>query len=121
MTLINLLVKDIIPFASDRNLDLHFITKLIDYRLTTIELNITSSLEVETYIDNVRVLNTLMLLLGILTPFSDKERTAYDNDILVSMLEEPSRLLKYKAFKLEAIKEHFNDEIALFEEYINLV
>lgn len=120
MTLINLLVKDIIPFASDKNLDLHFITKLIDYRLTTIELDITSSLEVETYIDNVRVLNTLMLLLGILTPFSDKERTAYDNEILVSMLEEPTRLLKYKAFKLQALEKHFNEDIATFKEYINL-
>lgn len=118
MNLINLLVKDIIPFAADKNLDLHFIVKLIDYRLTSIEINTDNNIEVETYINNVRILNTLVLLLGLLTDFDDKQRKAYDNELLIQMLEDPSRLIKYKQFKLSVLEDKFKEDIDLFKQYI---
>lgn len=120
MNLINLLVKDVVPFAANKNLDLHFIIKLIDYRLASININTDSEIEVETYINNIRILNTLILLLGLLTEFDDKERKAYDNELLIQMLEQPSRLIKYKEYKLSVIKNRFSADIDLFEEYINL-
>lgn len=120
MNLINLLVKDIVPFAANKNLDLHFIIKLIDYRLASININTDNEIEVETYINNIRILNTLILLLGLLTEFDDKERKAYDNELLIQMLEQPSRLIKYKEYKLSVIKNKFKDDINLFEEYIGL-
>lgn len=121
MQLVNLLVKDIIPFAAERNLDLCFVIKLIDYRLSKIEINVKNNSEVETYINNVRILNSVFLLLGLATDFSDKERKAYQNELLIPMLDDPERLIKYKKFKLEVIKTKFADDIKLFDEYIEEV
>ena len=118
MTLINLLVKDIIPFAADKELDLAFIIKLIDYRLASIGIDISNETEVETYINNVRILNNLFLLLGLATNLSDQQRKAYDNDLLIQTMDQPERLLKYKEFKLSVIKDKFADDVKLFEEYI---
>ena len=118
MTLINLLVRDVIPFAADKDLDLAFIVKLIDYRLASIGINIEDSTEVETYINNVRILNNLFLLLGLATDLSDHQRKAYNNDLLVQTMDEPERLLKYKDFKLAVIQDKFADDVELFEEYI---
>lgn len=118
MTLINLLVRDVIPFAADKDLDLAFIVKLIDYRLASIGIDINNETEVETYINNVRILNNLFLLLGLATNLSDHERKAYNNDLLVQTMDEPERLLKYKDFKLSVIKSKFAEDVELFEEYI---
>lgn len=118
MTLINLLVRDVIPFAADKDLDLAFIVKLIDYRLASIGINVEDSTEVETYINNVRILNNLFLLLGLATNLSDTERKAYNNDLLVQTMDDPQRLVKYKDFKLSVIKSKFADDVELFEEYI---
>ena len=118
MTLINLLVKDVIPFAADKELDLAFIIKLIDYRLASIGIDISNETEVETYINNVRILNNLFLLLGLATNLSDQQRKAYDNDLLIQTMDQPERLLKYKDFKLSVIKDQFVDDVELFEEYI---
>ena len=118
MSLVNLLVRDIVQFAAERELDLCFVIKLIDYRLASIEINIEDTTEVETYINNVRILNSVFMLLGLATDFTDQQRKAYDNDLLMPMLDEPERLTKYKTFKLSVIKARFADEIELFEEYI---
>ena len=119
MTLINLLVKDIIPFAANKELDLAFIVKLIDYRLAGIGIDIKNTTEVETYINNVRIINNLFLLLGLATNLSDQQRKAYDNDLLIQTMDQPERLLKYKDFKLSVIKDKFADDVELFEEYIS--
>jgi len=118
MNLVNLLVRDIVQFAAERELDLCFVIKLIDYRLATIAINTEDTTEVETYINNVRILNSVFMLLGLATDFTDQQRKAYDNDLLMLMLDEPERLNKYKTFKLSVIKTQFADEIELFEEYI---
>lgn len=118
MTLINLLVKDIVPFAASKELDLVFIIKLIDYRLASIGIDITNDTEVETYINNVRILNNLFLLFGLATNLSDHQRTVYNNDLLVQIMDEPERLIKYKEFKLSVIKKEFTEDVKLFEEYI---
>ena len=118
MNLVNLLVRDIVPFAADRGLDLCFIIKLIDYRLATIDIDTNITTEVETYINNVRILNTVFLLLGLGTNLSDTERKAYNNELLVAMLDNPQRIVKYKDFKVGVIKTQFADEVELFEEYI---
>ena len=118
MTLINLLVKDIIPFAADKNLDLIFIVKLIDYRLASIGIDINNTTEVETYINNVRILNNLFILLGLATDLTDLQRKAYDNNLLVQTMDDPKRLLKYKDFKLSVIQDKFEDDVHLFQSYI---
>ena len=71
MHLVNLLVRDVVQFAAERELDLKFVIKLIDYRLASIGINIEDSTEVETYINNVRLLNNTFLLLGLATDFTD--------------------------------------------------
>lgn len=118
MTLVNLLVKDIIPFAAEKKLDLCFIVKLVDYRLASIGINIEDPNEVETYINNVRIINNLFLLLGLATDFSDVERKAYNNDLLIATMDDPARLIKYKDYKLSVITKNFADDVVLFEEYI---
>lgn len=118
MNLINLLVKNIIPFAADNNLDLLFIIKLIDYRLTTIEVDIENEFEIDTYILNIRILNSLFMLMGLATDYTDAERKAYDNDVISQLINEPSRLLKYKEYKLSVIKARSKDELELFNKYI---
>lgn len=118
MNLVNLLVQDIAKFAAERDLDLCFMVKLIDYRLASIGINIEDTTEVETYINNVRILNNLFLLLGLATDFTDTQRKAYNNDLLMGMLDDPSRLVKYKDFKLATIKKQFKADVELFEEYI---
>lgn len=119
MNLINVLVKDIIPFAAHKNLDLHFITRLIDYRLSSVSVDINSDIEVETYISNMRILNSLFTLLGLGTNYTDKQRKAYDNNLLIEILDNPSRLEGYQKFKMSIINEHCKDELLLYEEYIN--
>jgi hypothetical protein len=118
MNLINLLVKNIIPFAADNKLDLLFIIKLIDYRLTIIEVNIEDEFEIDTYIQNIRILNSLFILMGLATNYTDAERKAYDNDVISQLINEPSRLLKYKEYKLSVIKTRSKDELELFNKYI---
>lgn len=118
MNLINLLVKDIIPFAAQNNLDLLFIIKLIDYRLATIEVNIEDEFELDTYIQNIKILNSLFMLMGLATNYSDMQRKAYDNESLKLIVNEPARLLKYKSFKLSIIEEHCKEELDLFQKYI---
>ena len=57
-------------------------------------------------------------MLGLLTDFDDKQRMAYDNELLIKMLEEPSRLIKYKQFKLAiTVLDYGNNESEL--QYIN--
>lgn len=119
MNLINLLVKDIIPFAAQNKLDLLFIIKLIDYRLATIEVNIEDEYELDTYIQNIRILNSLFILMGLATNYSDLQRKAYDNESLKIIVNEPSRLEKYKTFKLSIIEEHSKEDIIKFKEYIS--
>jgi hypothetical protein len=119
MNLINLLVKDIVPFAAQNKLDLLFIIKLIDYRLATIEVNIEDEYELDTYIQNIRILNSLFILMGLATNYSDLQRKAYDNESLKIIVNEPSRLEKYKTFKLSIIEEHSKEDIIKFKEYIS--
>ena len=118
MHLVNLLVRDVVQFAAERELDLKFVVKLIDYRLASIGINIEDNTEVETYINNVRLLNNTFLLLGLATDFTDHQRKAYSNELLMPMLDEPERLQKYKDFKLSVIKAQFAEDIELFKEYI---
>lgn len=118
MNLVNLLVKDIVKFAAEHELDLCFVVKLIDYRLASISIDINNETEVETYINNVRILNNLFLLLGLATEFNDTQRKAYNNDLLMDTLDQPDRLIKYKSFKVSVIKDKFADDVDLFEEYI---
>jgi hypothetical protein len=121
MNLMNLMVKDIIPFAAANDLDLLFIIKFIDYRLATIDIDITNSFEVDTYITNVRTLNSLIILMGITTNYSDAQRKAYDNEVLMKAIEEDfSRLIKYRQFKLNVIVEQCKDLIFKFDEYLRL-
>lgn len=120
MNLINLLVKDIIPFAAQNNLDLLFIIKLIDYRLTTIEIDTENEYEVDTYINNVKILNSLFMLMGLAKNYSDQERTVYDNEVISKLADEPNRLIKYRNYKLTVIKNQCANEIEKFDEYIQL-
>jgi hypothetical protein len=120
MNLINCLVKDIIPFAYEEKLDLHFIVKLIDYRLASITVDLDTDHELETYVSNIKILNTLFISLGLATNYSETDRKAYNNTLLVSLLNEPSRLEKYKEFKLKVINENCASDIPLFNKYIEL-
>jgi hypothetical protein len=121
MNLMNLMVKDIIPFAAANNLDLLFIIKFIDYRLATISINIDDQFEVDTYVTNVKTLNSLITLMGVTANYSDEERKAYNNEVLMKAVEnDASRVLKYKQFKLSVIMEKCKDLISTFDEYINL-
>lgn len=120
MNLINLLVKDIVPFAAQNKLDLLFIIKLIDYRLTIIEIDIENEYEVDTYINNIRILNSLFMLMGLAAHYSDKERTVYNNDIFIKLSEDPTRLVKYREFKRTVIETQCKEYIEIFKEYIKL-
>ncbi len=120
MNLMNLLVKDVIPFAAQNNLDLLFIIRLIDYKLTIIKLNEDSDFEVDTYLNNVKILNSLFMLMGLATDYSDKERMAYDNNVVSALSGNKERFIKYREYKLSVIKERCAEYLEKFEEYIEL-
>lgn len=110
-------MRDVIKFAADRDLDLKYITLLIDYLLAVVDIDIEDNEEVETYINNVRTANQLILLLGSTTDYSDTERKAYNNDLLVALLDQPERLEKYRNLKLSIYNSHHADKLETFEEY----
>jgi len=120
MNLVNLLIKDIVQFAADHNLDLNFIIKLIDYRLASHAVNLEDDYELNTYVNNIRIVNALFIMLGLGTQFSEKEKLAYDNEAVIQFLDMPFRLTNYKSFKLELYETYFKDDIVLFEEFISL-
>jgi hypothetical protein len=117
MNIINELMKEVVKFAAERDLDLKFITMLIDYLLSVIEVDIEIQEEVETYINNVRLVNTMIVLLGITTDYSDKERKAYDNNLLIKLLDQPERLINYKKLKVSIYNSYHEDKVNLFEDY----
>ena len=57
MNLVNLLFADVVKFLAEKDQDLVFIIKFIDYMFSTSEVNIEQEAEVETFVNNMRILN----------------------------------------------------------------
>lgn len=117
MNLINLLLKDAIKFLADKDQDLVFIIKFIDYMFSISEVNKDRSEEVETFVNNVRILNNLYILFGLITGYTDKERAAFNDENIIILLDEPNRIAGYQKFRLSLQEKYNSDYIELYEEY----
>lgn len=117
MNLVNLLFVDVIKFLSEENQDLVFVIKFIDYMFSISAVNIEHSLEVETFVNNIRILNNLYKLFGLITKYEDKERIAFNDDKVIVLLDEPNRIAGYQKFRLGLQEKYNKEDIALYEKY----
>lgn len=117
MEIINLLFKDIVPFVYEKEQDLVFLLKFTDYIFADLDLDIESEEEVQFFIRNSRIVNELYKLLGLTTNLTDVQRKAYDTEYLMTMLDQPQRLIKLKEFKVSLHRELDPELTELFEEY----
>jgi len=120
MNLVNLLLKDAVKFLAEKDKDLVFVINFIDYMFSSSEVNIESDVEVETFVNNVRILNNLYKLFGLITNFTDQERSAFNDENIMILLEESSRIAGYQKFRLELHKKYNADLIPLYDEYREL-
>jgi len=117
MNLVNLLLADAVKFLAEKDLDLVFVIKFIDYMFSTSEVNIEQPLEVDTFVNNMRILNNLYMLFGLVTNYTDKERSAFGNENIIALLDSPDRIAGYQKFRL-SLQEKYNSElISLYDEY----
>lgn len=117
MDLTNPLFANLIKFMADKNQDLVFLVKFLDYILCGAEINPESELHVQTYINSTRIVNQLFILLRLSTNLTDKERKAYDDAAVIALADKPETIANFQAFKL-TIHEKYNTElIDLFDEY----
>lgn len=117
MNLVNLLFADVVKFLAEKDQDLVFIIKFIDYMFSTSEVNTQQEAEVETFVNNMRILNNLYRLFGLITDYSDKERTAFNDENIIGLLEEPDRIAGYQKFRLGLQNKYNTDLISLYDEY----
>lgn len=117
MNLVNLLFADVVKFLAEKDQDLVFIIKFIDYMFSTSEVNIQQEAEVETFVNNMRILNNLYRLFGLITDYSDKERTAFNDENIVALLDQPDRISGYQKFRLGLQNKYNADLISLYDEY----
>ena len=118
VNIINLFVQDIIQFGAEHKMDLCDVIMFIDYKLSTINIDSNKEVEVNTFITNMTIINNLILLLGVITNYSDIERKAYNNDLLIGLLENPVRITKYQNYKIKLYNEKYSDKVKLFNQYI---
>jgi len=117
MNLVNLLLADAVKFLAEKDQDLVFVIKFIDYMFSSSEVNTESNVEVETFVNNMRILNNLYKLFGLITEYSDKERSAFDDENIISLLDESNRIAGYQKFRLGLQNKYNADLISLYDEY----
>lgn len=117
MNLVNLLLADAVKFLAEKDQDLVFVIKFIDYMFSTSEVNTESDVEVSTFVNNIRILNNLYKLFGLITGYSDKERTAFNDEKIIELLDAPSRIAGYQKFRLGLQTKYNADLISLYDEY----
>ena len=117
MDIINQLLPDLVEFMADKKLDLVFIIKLIDYLFSELEINIESHDEVSHYIHSIQILNNLYMLFSLTKDYEPKELSAFDNDVVKSLLQDPNRITKFREFRVSILEKYNSDLVPMFEEY----
>lgn len=117
MDLTNPLFANLIKFMANKDQDLVFLVKFLDFILCGAEINAESELHIQTYINSTRIVNNLYVLLRLTVNLTDKERKAYDDAAVIDLADNPERIAGFQAFK-RTLHDKYNPElIELFEEY----
>lgn len=117
MDIINSMFPDLIEFLADKKLDLVFVIKLIDYIFNSLELSIDDEVQVTSYIHNVKIVNNLYMLFSLTRDFEPIELNAFNNDVVQDLLDNPSRIEKFKEFRVKTLEKHSSDLVPMFQEY----
>lgn len=117
MDIINALLPDLVDFMADKKLDLVFIIKLIDYLFSELDINIDNHEEVSSYIHSVKIINNLYILFSLTKEYDPKELSAFDNEVVQGLLEDSSRIKRFREFRASILSKHNPDLVPLFKEY----
>ena len=111
------MLKDMIKYCKEEDEDLIFILKLIDYVFSIVKVDIDSDKEVQSFVNNTRILANLYTLMGLTMDLSDRQRAAYDSAYLTNLIVEPKKILGLQQFKLKLHRSVNADLIPKFEDY----
>lgn len=117
MDIINTLLPDLVVFMADKKLDLVFIIKLIDYLFSELEIDVKDHQQVSSYIHSVKILNNLYSLFSLTKDFEPTELNAFNNEVVQGLLDDPSRIKKFREFRTTILVKYDPDLIPMFEEY----
>lgn len=105
-------------FLVEKGLKLEEIIRLIDYTLNTIDIDVKEDNQLQTYLNSIKYINSLLMLLGYNKLFEEgDEQLVFSFGVIEMLFKNPSRIAKYREFRKELYAKYFPNTVSRFEEF----